>query len=70
MHGPDKLPPAILKAWSDAINQYLKTPKAQEHLRRTYMHVDPNTPVEYAQFYKREVERWAIAVKAAGIEPQ
>jgi tripartite-type tricarboxylate transporter receptor subunit TctC len=70
VHGPNKLPPAVLRAWSEAINQYLKTPKAQEHLRRTYMHVDPNTPAEYARFYKREVARWATAVKAAGIEPQ
>jgi tripartite-type tricarboxylate transporter receptor subunit TctC len=70
VHGPAKLPPAMLKTWSDAINQYLKTPKAQEHLRRTYMHVEPNTPAEYAAFYKSEVERWGTAVKAAGIEPQ
>jgi len=70
VHGPDKLPPAIVKSWSDAINQYLKTPKAQEHLRRTYMEAEPNTPEEYARFYKREVERWGTAVKAAGIEPQ
>ncbi len=70
VHGPAKLPPAMVQTWSVAINQYLKTPKAQEHLRRTYMHVDPNTPAEYAAFYQREVSRWGTAIKAAGIEAQ
>jgi tripartite-type tricarboxylate transporter receptor subunit TctC len=68
--GPRKLPPNVLQRWSDAINQQMKTPQAQEHFRRTYMTGSPNTPAEFADFYKREVERWALAVKAAGIEPQ
>jgi hypothetical protein len=28
------------------------------------------TPAQFADFHKRETERWSTVVKAAGIEPQ
>ncbi|MGH8665971.1 MAG: Bug family tripartite tricarboxylate transporter substrate binding protein [Burkholderiales bacterium] len=68
--GPRKLPANVVQRWSDTINQQMKTPRAQEHLRRTYMTNFPNTPSDAAAYYKREVERWGAAVKAAGIEAQ
>jgi tripartite-type tricarboxylate transporter receptor subunit TctC len=70
VHGPKKLQPQPLQRWNATINAYLKTPKAQEHLRRSYMVAEPNTPSDYAAFYAREVERWGAAIKAAKIEPQ
>jgi tripartite-type tricarboxylate transporter receptor subunit TctC len=68
--GPRKIPARIVQRWSEAINQQMKTPQAQEHFRRTYMTGSPNTPADFEAFYKREVERWSAAVKAAGIEAQ
>jgi tripartite-type tricarboxylate transporter receptor subunit TctC len=68
--GPKKLSASIVQRWSDTINQEMKSPRAQEHLRRTYMTNFANTPAEAAAYYKREVERWGAAVKAAGIEAQ
>jgi tripartite-type tricarboxylate transporter receptor subunit TctC len=68
--GPRKLNAAPLQRWSDAINRQIKTPQAQEHFRRTYMVGEPGTPASFAEFYKREAERWGAAVKAARIEPQ
>jgi tripartite-type tricarboxylate transporter receptor subunit TctC len=68
--GPRKLPANVVQRWSDAINRQMQTPQAQEHFRRTYMTGSPNTPSDFAAFYKREVERWAAAVNAAGIEAQ
>jgi tripartite-type tricarboxylate transporter receptor subunit TctC len=70
LHGPSKLQPQRLKRWNETINEYLKTPKAQEHHRRSYLVAEPNTPADYAAFFKREVERWGAAVKAAKIDPQ
>ena len=70
VHGPRKLAPARLKRWNDSINEYLKMAKTQEYLRRNYLIGEPNTPEQYAAFYKREVERWGAAMKAAKVEPQ
>jgi tripartite-type tricarboxylate transporter receptor subunit TctC len=70
VYGPKGLPAPILQRWNDAVNQYLKTPQAQEHLKRTFMTGSPNTPAQFAEFHKRESERWSAVVKAAGIEPQ
>ena len=68
--GPKKVSAHALQRWSEAINQYMKSPKAQEHFRRTYMVGEANTPAQFAQYYKHEAERWGAAVKAAKIEPQ
>jgi tripartite-type tricarboxylate transporter receptor subunit TctC len=68
--GPKKVSANALKRWSETINQHMKTPKAQEHFRRTYMVGEPNTPAQFAEYYKREAERWGAAVKAAKIEAQ
>lgn len=70
VYGPKALPAPLLQRWSESINQYLKTPAAQEHLKRSHMIGNPNTPAQFAEFHKRETERWAIVVKAAGITPQ
>jgi len=70
VYGPKNLPAALLQRWNDAINQYLKTPGAQEHLKRSHMVGSPNTPAQFAEFHKRESDRWNVVVKSAGIEPQ
>ncbi len=69
-YGPKGLPAAVLQRWSDSINQHMRTPQAQEHLRRTYMIGSVGTPAQFADFHKRETERWSVVMKAAGIEPQ
>lgn len=70
VYGPRTLPAQLLARWNDSISQYLKTPAAQEHLKRSHMVGSPNTPAQFAEFHKRETERWAAVVKSAGITPQ
>jgi tripartite-type tricarboxylate transporter receptor subunit TctC len=70
IYGPRALPARILQRWSDAINQYMKTPQAQAHWRRTDMIGGGGTPAYFADYHKRETERWSAAVRAARIEPQ
>lgn len=70
VYGPKNLPAPLLQRWNDSVNQYLKTPAAQEHLKRSHMVGSPNTPAQFADFHKRESDRWNAVVKAAGIEPQ
>jgi tripartite-type tricarboxylate transporter receptor subunit TctC len=64
------LPARLVQRWSEAINRYMKTPKAQEHLRRSDMLGGVGTPGDFATFHKRETERWNAVIKSAGIEPQ
>ena len=70
VYGPKSLPPRLLQRWSESINQYLQTPQAQAHLRRSYMIAGGGTPAEFAAFHKRESERWAVVVKASGVKPE
>jgi tripartite-type tricarboxylate transporter receptor subunit TctC len=70
VYGPKGMPADILKRWSDAINQHMKTQKAKEHWRRTYMVGVGGTPAFHANFHKEQTERWANVMKGAGIKPQ
>jgi tripartite-type tricarboxylate transporter receptor subunit TctC len=70
VYGPKGLPSAMVKTWNEAINRYLKTPKSQEHWRRSDMMAVGGTPEYFADFHKRETERWSAVMKSAGIEPQ
>jgi tripartite-type tricarboxylate transporter receptor subunit TctC len=70
VYGPGKLPPRLLGQWTDAIDRYLKTEQAQTHLRRSYMIKGEGTPASFAEFHKRESERWGAVVKTAGVEAQ
>ncbi len=70
IYGPKTLSARLLQRWSDAINQYMKTPQAQAHWRRTYMIGGGGTSAYFTDYHKRETERWSAAVKAARIEPQ
>jgi tripartite-type tricarboxylate transporter receptor subunit TctC len=70
VYGPKNLPQRLVQRWSDAINQYMKAPQAQAHYRRTYMIGTGGTPQSFADFHKRETERWSAVIKNAGIEPE
>ena len=70
VYGPKALPAALVKAWNDAINRYLKTPQSQAHWQRSDMMAVGGTPQYFADFHKRETERWSAVLKTAGIEPQ
>ena len=70
VYGPKTLPPRLLQRWNDAINRYMKTPQAQAHWRRIDMIGGGGTSASFADFHKRETERWSAVIKAARIEPQ
>ena len=70
VYGPKALPARLVQRWNDAINRYIESPQAQAHYRRTDMISAGGPPVRFADFHKRETERWSAAVKAARIEPQ
>jgi tripartite-type tricarboxylate transporter receptor subunit TctC len=70
VYGPKALPPRLLQRWNESINAYLKTPQGQTHQRQTYMISGGGTPASFAEFHKRESQRWSTVIKAARIELQ
>lgn len=70
VYGPKGLPARLVQRWNEGVNQYLKTPQAQAHLRRTEMISGAATPASFAEFHKSETARWGAVIKTAGIEQQ
>jgi tripartite-type tricarboxylate transporter receptor subunit TctC len=70
VYGPKTLPPRLVQRWNESINGYLQTPQAQTHLTRSYMVPGGGTPASFAEFHKRETERWGAVVKASGVKPE
>jgi tripartite-type tricarboxylate transporter receptor subunit TctC len=70
IYGPKNLPAGFAQRWNNAVNQYLKSPPAQEHFRRVFMTVAGGTPAAFASFHKSEITRWGAVVASAGIKPQ
>ncbi len=69
---PRDTPAAIVQRLHDAATAALDAPDLQEHLRRIGAEPAPreHRAPEYLQhFVEREVERWAVAIKEAGIAP-
>ena len=70
IYGPRALPAALVQRWNDAANRYLKSAKAQDVLRASYMTPVGGTAEAFARYHQAEIKRWAVAVAAAGIQPQ
>ena len=70
VYGPRAVPAAIVQRWNDAANRYLKSSRAQEFLRGSFMTAVGGTPAEFAKYHQAEIKRWGAAVAAAGIKPQ
>src|SRR5690606_18889603 len=70
VYGPKGLPPAIAQKWNQAVNQYLRTPQAQAHFGKSYMHIVGGSIEEFSAHHESETARWAKVIKTAGIEAQ
>lgn len=64
---PKNVPAPLVQRWSQAINQYLKTPAAIEHMRRSQMRAVGGTPQESARYHAAEVALWSKVAAGAGI---
>lgn len=64
---PAGTPPAILAKLGAELQRIQSTPEFSAFLVKVGMDASPpNTPAEFAEIVKREVERWAKAVAASG----
>ena len=70
IYGPRALSPVLVQRWNESANRYLKSAKAQEILRASFMTPVGGTAAEFAKYHAAEIKRWGTAVAAAGIQPQ
>jgi tripartite-type tricarboxylate transporter receptor subunit TctC len=59
-----------VQKWSAAANEYLRTPQAQEHFRKSYLRIVGGSSADFAAHHRAETVRWGKLVKATGIQAQ
>jgi tripartite-type tricarboxylate transporter receptor subunit TctC len=69
LSGPPRLPRDIVDKLNRATNETLATPDVRERLSRDEIEVKPMTPDEAAELFRREIEHWGPAAKAAAANP-
>jgi len=70
IYGPKNLPRPLAQKWNDAVNQYIKTPQAQETYRKQYQRLVGGTIEEFTAYHKSETERWSKLVRMLKIPAQ
>src|SRR5918911_5309797 len=65
---PARTPEAIVERLAAAIHKALATPEMQERLAAGGSKATPMSPKEFAAFIKDDTERWAPAIRAAGVK--
>jgi len=70
MYGPRGMPRSAITRVNTAIRAIVQMPDTRE--RFTALNLEPigGTPEEFAQFLKRDLEKYAAIAKAAGIKPE
>lgn len=70
MLAPTGTLPAIVNRLSDAMRKSLAKPETKERLKALGAITVGDTPAEYLAFLKKDHERWARVIKAAGVKAQ
>jgi tripartite-type tricarboxylate transporter receptor subunit TctC len=70
MLAPAGTPPAIVNRLSDEMRKSLAKPETKERLKALGAITVGDTPAEYAAFLKKDYDRWARVIKAAGVKPE
>jgi tripartite-type tricarboxylate transporter receptor subunit TctC len=65
---PTGIPGDVIAKLNAGVNEFLKTPKAQELFDKLGAMVGGSTPAELKAFIDGEIEKWGPVVKAAKIE--
>lgn len=67
---PARVPREIVVRLNAEINKALRSPTVAEKLVTMGSFILGGTPEEYTDHIKRDTEKWAKVIKAAGIKPQ
>ena len=70
LFGPAKLPPEVLRTWSDAARQAVQNPEVRHRIEAEGATAVGNSPQEFARFVVTDIARWRDVVKFSGAKPE
>ena len=70
LYGPRGTPKAIVDNLSTAVRQFVQMPDTRERFAALNLEPVGSSPEEFAQFLKRDLQKYAEIAKKAGIQPQ
>ena len=65
---PAGTPAPVVSRLNAALNNALRAPKVAERLAALSVEAKPNSPAEFAAFFKSEVEKWGKLIREANIK--
>ena len=68
--GPAKLPPDLLRTWSEAARAAVQSPDVRRRIEAEGATPVGNSPQEFAQFVVTDIARWREVVKFSGAKPE
>jgi tripartite-type tricarboxylate transporter receptor subunit TctC len=70
LFGPAKLPPDLLRTWSDAARAAVQSPDVRRRIEAEGATAVGNSPQEFARFVVTDIARWREVVKFSGAKPE
>lgn len=67
---PARTPPDVINKIGRHVSEIVAEPEAAARLRAISIEPEPMAPDQIRAFIKAEKEKWAMLVKAAGIDPE
>jgi tripartite-type tricarboxylate transporter receptor subunit TctC len=70
LFAPAKLPPEILRNWSDAARAAVNSPDVKRRIEAEGATPIGNSPQEFSKFLTADIQRWREVVKFSGAKPE
>jgi tripartite-type tricarboxylate transporter receptor subunit TctC len=66
LFAPAGTSPEIVRRWNAEVTRIMQSPDIQARLSNEGARFAPNTPDEFSEFVRKEIQKWAPVVKASG----
>jgi tripartite-type tricarboxylate transporter receptor subunit TctC len=66
LFAPAGTPPEIVRRWNAEVTRIMQSPDIQARLPNEGARFAPNTPEEFSEFVRKEIQKWSPVVKASG----
>jgi tripartite-type tricarboxylate transporter receptor subunit TctC len=67
---PAGTPPLIINRLANEMRRSLDRPETRERMRQLGAQIVADTPAQFAEFLKRDYERWAQVIKTSGVKAE